>query len=94
MATLKDVDADLDQMKVVITGLSNVISDLKQQIANALSGVSLPPNVQQDLDNVFVKAEADKQQLSDLLAANTPVPNPAPAPEPTPEPAPSDTPPA
>lgn len=88
MATLDQVLQDIADEKTAIASVSELIAGLKQQIADALSGVTLPPAVQAKIDQVFEGAEANKKALADALAANVPPPAPQPAPTPEPEPTP------
>ena len=75
MATLDDTLAlvtkestDLDSVKALMTGL-------KQQLADALSGTTLPPAVQAKVDAIFAVDTANAQKIADALAAGvTPTP--------------------
>ncbi len=75
MATLDDVLKDVQDEKTAIGGLSDLISGLKQQLADVLSGTVLTPAVQAKVDAIFAEAEARKAELAAALSANTgPVP--------------------
>jgi hypothetical protein len=45
---------------------------LKQQIADALSGASLPSGVQVKIDQIFQNLESNKAALANALNAGTP----------------------
>jgi len=69
--TLDDVLADVQSEKTVVDGISTLISGLKQQVADALSGV-LTAEQQAKVDAIFAGVEANKAALSANLVANTP----------------------
>ena len=71
MATLDDIATDMTEETTSIDGLSVLLSGLKQQLADTLSGANLPPAIQAKVDAVFAQAEANKSKLADALAANT-----------------------
>ena len=73
MATLDDIASDVEAETTLIAGVSTFIAGLKQQLADALAGTTLPPATQAKVDAIFAGAEANKQALSDALVANTPV---------------------
>lgn len=58
--------------KTDIASLAAFITSLKQQLADVLAGVSLPPAVQAKVDAIFDAATARKQEIADALAANVP----------------------
>ena len=78
MATLDQVLADVTDESTQLDSLSTLISGLKQQLADALSGANLPAPVQAKVDAIFASAEANKQKIADALNANVPPPPPAP----------------
>jgi len=78
MATLQQVMDDVTAEKTAIDSVSALVGGLRQQIADALSGVNLPPAVQAQVDAVFAQAEQNKAALAAALAANTPAAPPAP----------------
>ncbi len=84
MATLQQVLDAVTAEKTAIDSLAALTAGLKQQLADALSGVTLPAEVQAKVDAVFAGVESNKQEVLDALAANTPAPVPAPTPTPTP----------
>lgn len=84
MATLDQVIQDVQDETTAIDSVSELIVGLKQQLADALSGVTVPPAVQAKIDAVFTGLEANKAKLATALATGptgTPV---TPAPTPTP----------
>lgn len=72
MATLDDITADMTEETTAIGGISTLVQGLRQQLADALSGTTLPPAVQAKVDAIFTAAEANKGALAAALAANTP----------------------
>lgn len=79
MATLDQVRQDIQDETAQIAGLSTFIAGLKQQIADALAGVTLPPAVQAKVDEIFAGAEANKTALASAMATS-PTGQPLPAP--------------
>ncbi|KAL0630333.1 hypothetical protein Q9L58_010819, partial [Maublancomyces gigas] len=63
MATLDEVLADVTEEGTKLDSLSAFIAGLKQQIADALAGVTLPPPVQQKIDAVFAGVETNKGKV-------------------------------
>lgn len=74
MASLDDVIQDMTDESTAIDGLSALVAGLKQQVADALAGTTLPPAIQAKVDAVFAAAEANKAKLAAALAANVPTP--------------------
>lgn len=72
MATLDEVLADVTDEKTAIASIATLIAGLKQQIADALSGVTLPPAVQAKVDAVFAAAEQNKADIAAALASGVP----------------------
>lgn len=72
MITIDQVAADVTAQKTTIAGLATLVAGLRKQIADALSGATLPPAVQAKVDAVFTDLEANNKALADALAANTP----------------------
>lgn len=81
MATLDEVLADVNEESTKLDSLAVFIAGLKQQIADALAGVTLPPAVQAKVDAVFAGVEANKAKVVAAMDANVP---PPPEPPPTP----------
>ncbi len=67
MATLDQILDDVNAEPTQIDSLSALIAGLKQQLADALSGVTLPTAVQAKVDSIFNQAEANKQKLVDAI---------------------------
>jgi hypothetical protein len=72
MATLDDVLKDVTDESTAIDGISTLIAGLKQQLADALAGTTLPPATQAKVDAIFTQAEANKGKIATALDANTP----------------------
>ena len=70
MANLDQVLADVAEESTKLDSLAAFIAGLKQQIADALSGATLPPAVQAKVDAVFAGVEANKAKVQEALDAN------------------------
>lgn len=77
MATLDDILSDVTAESTQIAGISTLIAGLKQQLADALAGTTLPPATQAKVDAIFAAAEKNKADIATALAANTPPAAPA-----------------
>jgi altronate dehydratase len=71
MPTLDDILADVTQEKTDIASVSTLIKGLKQQIADALSGVTLSPDVQAKVDAIFTGAESNKADIAAAIASGS-----------------------
>lgn len=49
-----------------------LMTTLKTRLDEALSGVTLPPAVQEKVDAIFNASEADKAKIEAAILANTP----------------------
>jgi hypothetical protein len=82
METLDTILADVTDESTQIAGLSTLTAGLKQQLADALAGTTLPPAVQAKVDAVFAGVEANKAAVIKAINDNTPAaavpPGPAP----------------
>jgi len=76
MATLDQVLTDVTDESTRLDSISALIDGLKQQVADALAGTTLPPATQAKVDAIFTAAEANKAKIDKAL--NTGVPAPAP----------------
>jgi hypothetical protein len=74
MATLQQVLQEVNDETSQIDGLGTLIAGLRKQVQDVTSGASLPPAVQNQIDQIFARAEANKQKIADALAANTEAP--------------------
>ena len=72
MQTLDEVLAEVADESTKIDSLGTFIAGLKQQIADALSGATLPPAVQAKVDAVFAGVQANKQKVVTAMDANVP----------------------
>ena len=70
MASLDQVLADVTKESTDLDSIAALISGLKQQIADALAGTTLPPATQAKVDAIFAAAETNKGKIADALAAN------------------------
>ena len=72
MATLDDILADVSAESSQIDGVTTLISGLEQQIADALSGTTIPPAVQAKIDAAFAGMQTNDAKIAAALAANVP----------------------
>lgn len=80
MATLDDLVQKVSEQSGTIASLQTFVSGLEQQIADALAGVTLPPAVQDKVDQVFAQLGSNTQAIADAIDndPNTPAtPTPA-----------------
>lgn len=89
MATLDQVLADVKAENTQLDSLGAFIAGLKQQITDALSGATLPADVQAKVDAVFALTEANTVKIATAMNTTSNVPAPV-TPAPT-EPLPVDT---
>ncbi len=74
MATLEQVLNDVTQEPERLGRISELVSGLRQQIADALADVTLPPDVQEELDAIFTQLETNKAKIDAALNADVPPP--------------------
>lgn len=70
MATLDEVLADVNEESTKLDSLTAFVAGLKQQIADALAGATLPPAIQAKVDAVFAGVEANKAKVVAAMDAN------------------------
>jgi ABC-type transporter Mla subunit MlaD len=58
---------DIADEKTAIGSVTELINNLRQQVADALSGVTLPPAIQAKVDQVFAGLEDNKALLAKAL---------------------------
>ena len=90
MHTLDEVLAEVTKETDEAASITALINGLRQQIADALAGQTIPPPLQAKVDAIFAAAQANNAAL--VQALNDPGQAPAP-PAPPPAPAPSAGPP-
>lgn len=75
MKTLDDVLTLVTENSDALDSLSTLITGLRAQVTDALSGLALPPQVQAKVEAIFAKAEAEREKINTALNANvTPAP--------------------
>lgn len=89
MDSIDRIVADVTAQSTEIESLKAFIVSLKNQIADALSGTTLPPAVEARLAAIFPPLEANTQAIADAIAATPAPPAATPA-----DPAPADPAPA
>ncbi len=72
MKTIDEVLAAVASESTKVDSVIALIAGLKQQIADALSGTTLPPAVQAKVDAVFDGLQANATKIDTALAANVP----------------------
>jgi uncharacterized protein YoxC len=72
MATLDQILDDVTNESSQIDSVGVLIVGLKQQLADALAGATLSPEVQAKVDAIFVKAEDNKAKIAAAIAADGP----------------------
>ncbi len=70
--TLQEVLDAVAAEDTKIDGIIALVGGLKQQLADALSGTTLPPDVQAKVDALFDKATASAGKIDAALSANVP----------------------
>lgn len=68
--TLQEVLDLVTAEDTTVDSVIALIAGLKQQVADLLSGTTVPPAVQAQIDAVFDKATASKTKLDNALTAN------------------------
>ena len=76
MANLDDILSNEADEATQIGVIANIVANLKQQLDDALSGVTLPPAVQAKIDQAFAASTANKAALAAI--SNPPAPTPTP----------------
>lgn len=74
MATLDEVLAEVTDEGTRLDSIQALIDGIKQQLADALSGTTLPADVQAKVDAVFAGLEANKAKLDKALNAGVETP--------------------
>ena len=72
MATLDEVLAEVTDETTRLDSIQSLIDGIKQQLADALSGATIPPAVQAKVDAVFAGLTTNKAKLDKALNANVP----------------------
>lgn len=72
MATLDEVLTSVTAQTTKLDSIAALIAGLKQQLADALAGTTLPPAVQAQVDAIFDAATANAGKIDAALTANTP----------------------
>jgi hypothetical protein len=68
MRTIDETLTAVQDEGTQIAGISTFVKGLQQQVADALAGATIPPDVQTKIDAVFDQATANKQALADAIA--------------------------
>lgn len=79
MATLDEILADVTDEGTRLDSISTLLTGLRQQLADALAGTTLPPAVQAKVDAIFTAAESNKGKIDTALNSGVPAPPPTPA---------------
>lgn len=79
MANIDDILIEVHKQPTLIESVKTLVGGLKKSLDDALAGISVTPEVQAKLDEVFATLSANDQALADAVTANTPAAAPAPA---------------
>jgi hypothetical protein len=71
VATIDQLAQDVSDESTLIESVATLITGLRQQILDALSGATLPEAVQAKVNAVFATAESNKARLTSALATGT-----------------------
>ena len=74
MATLDEVIALVTDESTKLDSVIALIDGLKAQLDEALSGVTLPPAVQEKVDAIFAAANTNAAKIVDALDTTPPAP--------------------
>lgn len=74
--TLDETLAAVQQNATVGDSAIALLTDIKTQLDEVLSGENLPPSVQAKVDAIFETVSSDTQKLQDAIVANTPAEEP------------------
>lgn len=72
MATLDETLAAVTAEDTKVDSIIALVGGLKQQLADALSGVTLPAATQAKVDAIFAQATASAGKIDTAITANTP----------------------
>lgn len=74
MATLDDVLSEVTDESTRLDSIQALIDGIKQQLADALAGTTLPPATQAKIDQVFAGLTANRGKIDKALNVNVPAP--------------------
>lgn len=80
MATLDEVLAKVREADTKQDSITALLNGLKQQVADLLSGTTIPPSVQAKVDELFEAAKHNVEEIDESITANTPPASPEPTP--------------
>lgn len=72
MATLDQIIAEVEAQDTALDSVRALIVGLKQQVADLLSGTTVPPAVQAKIDAAFAAAAKNSAEIAEALAENVP----------------------
>ena len=88
MATLQQILDEVTAQTTQLGSINTLIQGIQTQLAAALSGTTIPPAVQTQIDAIFAQAKQNDTLIANALAANVPPTPPATPPATPPETAP------
>lgn len=92
MTSLDRIEAAVAKQTTLEDSALALITDLKHQVADALAGAKLPPDVEARLAAIFPVLEGNNDRVAAAIVANTGVvPGPTTTPPPVADPAPTTT---
>ena len=74
MASLDETLAAVTAEDTKVDSIIALLTGIKQQLADALAGTTLPAGVQAKVDQIFAQATASAGKIDTAIAANTPTP--------------------
>lgn len=78
MSTIDDVLTEVTDESGRLDSIQTLIEGVEKQLADALSGTTLPPAVQAKVDAVFTTLSANKAKIDKALNTGVPAPTPTP----------------
>lgn len=72
MATIDEILTEVNDESGRLDSIQALIDGIKQQLADALAGATLPAAVQAKVDAVFAGLTGNKAKIDKALNANTP----------------------
>lgn len=72
MATLDEILEVVAAEGTKLDSLNVLVDGIRQQLADVLAGVTLPPGVQAQIDQVFTNIQANVAKVDEAIAENTP----------------------
>lgn len=72
MSTFEEIMQDVSDQTTLISSVHTMLDSYKAELDRLLSGVEVPPAVQEKIDALFMASAANEQALADAIVAHTP----------------------